>query len=1214
MTRILKIVIQLVVVVLFVILFDNTTSGQVQGHVPSKERGDPRIRTHTQLEGNRVRTTVFNYAFTGRENGNFPIDVQTPYEWPKNTGEVYLALSGIILGGEVTDNAGNVQTIIDVPDYRTSPQGLSWNLEPIPGYSNPSSNSLANSLDPNTWPDTWPDKLNDLTDPGWSGSWNGYFGKNIFNADQELFAKASDDRYDRYADYFPDTTDLSRKGLGIIVDQRTLAWSQILIQDDVFLLYTLINDGTKDIPKMGVTIWFADFVGGNGDSQDDIADFDILGRFLWSRDNDNRAPDFGSDPVGAVALSFLETPGNSHDRIDNDGDGEINGPKVTEDMLQGELPTNGIDDNGNGLIDENQTYIAFGTQTGTTFGNGLDDDGNGEDGSPEVTQQMIDEAAQDKWHRWPPNPEADTFQDGQIWLIGLTQSDLGKKYKDNIDNNMNSTSGTSYNDLPVITQEIIDQASQDKYHRYKVQGTQIILYNVDQSSLGKKFINLDGLRDPGIDEDIDEMIDESRTDRVDNDGDWDVLKDDVGLDGVAGTNDFGEGDGKPTSGVGTGEPGEPHTDLTDVKETDQIGITNAQRIAAGGLNINSDAQMWFDFMIPGKYFDPAVVAPGEYDLFVSSSLFPMKAGDVQPFSMVVILVNGPVNDPGGKIRRNEVLKKRVRAQETYQNNYRFAVAPPAPTLTAIAGDNKVSLYWDDKAESSYDEFLANIGGDGNHFEGYRIYRSSDPAFLDATNITNGFGTEQFLTPLKIFDLKDGISGFDSLGIDGIHYYLGDDSGLQHSFVDSTVKNGFTYYYAIVSYSKGFTGGGILPAESPIRVNLSADGSVKLGPNVARVTPEVVSAGYVGATLGDIKLLQGTTTSTISYEIVDPHKIKNDHNYYITFEDTLIITPGSPDTLKTKNYTLIDSTENNIIVNKRTNFSNIYEQPITDGFRLSFNSESSVQLNDSLSRWNSRNLPPFVFEKYVAPGESGELRPNDYKIFFGNEGIDTSQSITYSGISFPSEPVNFRVYDNSNKKFIKFGFLDLDKSDGSGKLSAKGSKKDRIIFLEPNTKDSLVTTWWFYLSAEPDSSQLNPQPGDTAYIFLKKPFLSSDIFSFTSKSPLVDNSLAKTDLDNIKVVPNPYLGSAQWEVKNPYTTGRGRRSLHFTHLPAKCTIRIFTVDGELVKTIEHESPIDDGTEDWDMLNRDNLSISYGVYIFHVEAPGLGEKIGKFAVIK
>lgn len=44
------------------------------------------------------------------------------------------------------------------------------------------------------------------------------------------------------------------------------------------------------------------------------------------------------------------------------------------------------------------------------------------------------------------------------------------------------------------------------------------------------------------------------------------------------------------------------------------------------------------------------------------------------------------------------------------------------------------------------------------------------------------------------------------------------------------------------------------------------------------------------------------------------------------------------------------------------------------------------------------------------------------------------------------------------------------------------------------------------------------------------------------------------------------------------------------------------------------PIDDGTEDWNMLSQDNLSISYGVYIYYVDAPGIGKTMGKFAVIK
>ena len=42
-------------------------------------------------------------------------------------------------------------------------------------------------------------------------------------------------------------------------------------------------------------------------------------------------------------------------------------------------------------------------------------------------------------------------------------------------------------------------------------------------------------------------------------------------------------------------------------------------------------------------------------------------------------------------RKQAVLDKKVRAQETYNNDYQFANAPIVPKLTAIAGDNKVTL-------------------------------------------------------------------------------------------------------------------------------------------------------------------------------------------------------------------------------------------------------------------------------------------------------------------------------------------------------------------------------------------------------------------------------------------------------------------------------------------------------------------------------------------
>ena len=84
--------------------------------------------------------------------------------------------------------------------------------EPVPGYLNPNSTKIAISDDESTWPPTWPDKSADENDPGWSGSWNGYFGKNQFNAGQEVFYKVSDDRnYIVGHPYTPDTTDVTRK-------------------------------------------------------------------------------------------------------------------------------------------------------------------------------------------------------------------------------------------------------------------------------------------------------------------------------------------------------------------------------------------------------------------------------------------------------------------------------------------------------------------------------------------------------------------------------------------------------------------------------------------------------------------------------------------------------------------------------------------------------------------------------------------------------------------------------------------------------------------------------------------------------------------------------------------------------------------------------------------------------------------------------------------
>ena len=65
------------------------------------------------------------------------------------------------------------------------------------------------------------------------------------------------------------------------------------------------------------------------------------------------------------------------------------------------------------------------------------------------------------------------------------------------------------------------------------------------------------------------MMDEGREDYFDNDDDWNILIDDVGIQGPNFAS-LGQGDGFPTSGAGTVFPGESGIDKTDVSETDLV--------------------------------------------------------------------------------------------------------------------------------------------------------------------------------------------------------------------------------------------------------------------------------------------------------------------------------------------------------------------------------------------------------------------------------------------------------------------------------------------------------------------------------------------------------------------------------------------------------------------------------------------------------------------
>jgi hypothetical protein len=115
----------------------------------------------------------------------------------------------------------------------------------------------------------------------------------------------------------------------------------------------------------------------------------------------------------------------------------------------------------------------------------------------------------------------------------------------------------------------------------------------------------------------------------------------------------------------------------------------------------------------------------------------------------------------------------------------------------------------------------------------------------------------------------------------------------------------------------------------------------------------------------------------------------------------------------------------------------------------------------------------------------------------------------------------------------------------------------------------------------------------------------DVFTF--KVDGIDTSAAKNALGDIRVVPDPYFVKYSSMVE----TSPGESVLEFQNIPNGCTIRIYTLAGDLVRTIEHTDGT--GTERWDLLSGDAQQVASGIYLYHVESP-YGEHLGRFAIIK
>lgn len=137
----------------------------------------------------------------------------------------------------------------------------------------------------------------------------------------------------------------------------------------------------------------------------------------------------------------------------------------------------------------------------------------------------------------------------------------------------------------------------------------------------------------------------------------------------------------------------------------------------------------------------------------------------------------------------------------------------------------------------------------------------------------------------------------------------------------------------------------------------------------------------------------------------------------------------------------------------------------------------------------------------------------------------------------------------------------------------------------------------------------------------EPLESSPIANSQLAYPAYTAQVVEEKKLDVSVYPNPYKVSADYRgrgYEDPFMQGWSERDrrIHFVNLPYEATIKIFSLDGDLVREISHPDPYlsdSDSHLAWDMVSRNIQAVVSGIYIYTIESK-LGTQTGKIVIIK
>jgi hypothetical protein len=1058
-------------------------------------------------DGNQFRLSFFN---DGTYGTIMPYELGLEYrgEWPINSGHLYLIDGNIFVGSEVLDNNNNFIRIIsenisvNIGGSRGDQDPLTgawWTFLPLPGFANPDQNLIAMSHQPNTWPAYWPD-IADPDNPRYSADgWAGHWNSYFGKG----VIKAERESYFVFDDYnnsefnfSPDTNDTDRKGLGIRGYARGLQWNYPALEDILFLMFEFENIGTYNHQKMVFAYKFGNNMG------DDENTFG--GGNDWA------------DYIAEHDMAYM-WEGGCHPQNELDPGGDCIAPG-------GWAPV--------GFIGG-----AFLESPGHPY-DGIDNDNDGSTGSGITINETMFQPQILTANSILVLINYNTFERKLITLED-TLANLGS------DELLISNGILSFTvSIGDTVLEIGDNGLDDNLNglidenkrAFNEEGAFLHYFYLNHKAIN--YITGNGLDNP--------LIDESQDDGIDNNGNWDVSLDDIGADGLGPGDenypgpDQGEGDGIPTRG-------EPHFESFDAGESDLLGLTSTAFYEWTNYNQYDDNAYW-TIITPGMTMIPLAAANAE--LVFGTGYFPLKPAAKTRATVAIIMGEN----------YNDLLATKEGVDLIYNNNFALPIAPKAPNLTAVKENNRITLNWDNLAETFEDPI------NGIDFEGYMLYKSTD---------NNELGD----LILQV-DIDNDYSGFSTVP-GSEEFFLGNNSGIQNSYVDDNVQNGIYYYYTLFSYDHGNPDMNINPRRSVVVHNKNF------------ITARPVSSGS-GAVF--VEHIQGLSSGNIVVEVIDTTIVESDHEYQITFNDSMV-----QNTFKTIGFSLTDITENNVIADNINLFSNPSGYHLIEGFGITLQntSDGEVKVIEENSGWNDQPIVPYVFTKYSFREQPVSLINGDFQIIFGEVGIDTSRNY-YRGTTLePAIPVNFKIINTLNNEKINFAFREryIDETGIQGKFNINFANRqsDEIIMLTDAT--SQIASWWVRIDAPVLDGLRNPEAGDTLRINLTKPFLANDIYSFT---PIVI-----TDINDR--MENPVNFHLYQNYPNPFNP---RTTIKFD-LPhsIRVNLTVYNVMGQRVATLLNSLKSAGAHKvEWDA-----SYLSSGIYFYRIQAGSFSE-VKRMVLIK